>query len=133
LTRSNARGKILPGLPQSGFERMTLGRSMVMVDCGAPPAYPYDREAHASPLAFEFAYGKERVFVSCGAHPLEPAWQDSLRATAAHNSLTLDSRNSCEIRDAGEGGGHLGRKPRKVTLIREEARNAVLIEASHDG
>ncbi len=133
LTRSNARGKVLPGLPQSGFERITLGRSMVMMDCGAPPAYPHDKSAHAAPLAFEFVYGKERVFVSCGAHPLDPMWQDSLRATAAHNALTIDYRNACEIRSAEEGGGHFGRKPRKVTVQRQEAKNAVLVEASHDG
>ncbi|MCB9990495.1 MAG: heparinase II/III family protein [Rhodospirillales bacterium] len=131
LNRSNARGKVLPGLPQSGFERMTLGRSMVMVDCGTPPPSPYDTDAHASPLAFEFVYGKERVFVCCGSHPLDPAWQDSLRATAAHNTLGIDYRNSCEIRDHQHG--HFGRKPRKVTMLREESKDAVLVEATHDG
>ncbi len=129
LTKSNARGKVLRSLPQTGFERMTMGRSMVMFDRGVPPASPYDKDAHASPLAFEFIYGKERVFVSCGAHPLDPAWQDSLRATAAHNALTLNHRNICEIRD----GGHFGRKPRKITVMREDSKNAALTEASHNG
>lgn len=129
LTKSNARGRILRSLPQSGFERLTLGRSMVMFDTGAPPASPYDKDAHASPLAFEFIYGKERVFVSCGAHPLDPAWQDSLRATAAHNALTLNDRNICETHE----DGHMGRKPRKITVLREDSKNATLAEASHDG
>lgn len=129
LMRSNARGKILRGLPQTGFERLTLGRSLVMVDCGVPPARPYDRSAHAAPLGFEFIYGKERVLVSCGAHPLDPAWQDSLRFTAAHNALTLDDRNICEIRD----DGHFGRKPRKITVTRDDSKHATLIEAVHDG
>lgn len=134
LTRSNARGKTLKGLPQTGFERMVLGRSMAMVDCSPPPAAPYDRTAHAAPLAFEFMYGKERVFVSCGGHPLDPAWQDSLRATAAHNTLGLDNRNACEIRSLeGAEGGHFGRRPRKVIVTRQDTRDAVLVEASHDG
>ncbi len=129
LSRSNARGKVLRGLPQSGFERMTLGRSMVMMDCSPPPAAPHDRTAHAAPLAFEFIYGRERVFVSCGSHPLDAAWQDSLRATAAHNTAGLDCRNACEIRD----DGHFGRKPRKVIVTRQDGKDAVLAEASHDG
>ncbi|MBI1258527.1 MAG: heparinase [Chloroflexi bacterium] len=129
LAKSNARGKVLKELPQSGFQRLVLGRSQLMVDCGAPPAYPYDEKAHASPLAFEFVYGKERVFVSCGAHPLDDAWQDSLRATAAHNALTLDYRNACEIKD----DHHFGRRPRKVIESRQEQKDTILLEVSHDG
>jgi len=129
LARSNARGKVLKGLPQTGFERMMMGRSQVMMDCGMPPPSPYDKGAHASPLAFEFIYGKERIFISCGSHPLDPVWQDSLRATAAHNTMTMNYRNSCEIRP----DHHLGRKPRKVTLDRQDTKDAVLVEATHDG
>lgn len=129
LARSNARGKVLCGLPQSGFERLILGRSQIMMDCGAPPPYPYDKGTHASPLAFEFIYGRERIFVSCGAHPFDPDWQDSLRATAAHNSLSLDHRNACEIR----ADRHMGRKCRKITVNRQDSFDAILIEATHDG
>lgn len=129
LLKSNAQGRILRNLPQSGYERLALGRSVVMMDCGAPPASPYDGAAHAAPLAFEFAYGRERIFVSCGAHPLEPQWNESLRATAAHNSVIVDHRNACEVRD----GGHIGRRPRTVMVHREDNRDAVLVEASHDG
>ncbi len=129
LTRSNARGKVLRSLPQSGFERMTLGRTLVMVDAGTPPAWPHDDHVHAAPLAFEMMYGKERIFVSCGTHPLDEDWRDSLRATAAHNTICLDNRNSAEIRN----DGHMGRKPRKTASVREDNHDAVLLELSHDG
>ncbi len=129
LAKSNARGKVLRGLPYTGYERAVLGRSLLMVDTGTPPHHPYDRQAHAAPLGFEFAYGKERVFVSCGSHPADKEWQDVLRGTAAHNALALDYRNICEVRD----DGHLGRKPRKVTVMREESKDALLLECSHDG
>ncbi|MCB9987810.1 MAG: heparinase II/III family protein [Rhodospirillales bacterium] len=129
LARANVRGQILSRLPYGGYERLTMGRSMVMMDAGTPPRWPYDGHAHASPLGFEFVYGKERVFVSCGTHPSDPDWIDALRATAAHNALTVDYRNACEIaRD-----GHFIRRPHKVVVSREETRNAVLLEASHDG
>jgi uncharacterized heparinase superfamily protein len=126
---NNSKGRILRGLPQSGYERVTVGRSVLMMDCGAPASYPHDHEAHAAPLAFEFMYGKERIFVSCGAHPLDRDWADALRATAAHNTLGLDYRNACEIRN----DGHLGRRPRSVTVTRDENADACLIEGSHDG
>lgn len=129
LLKANAKGRVLRGLPQSGYERVTLGRSVVMMDCAAPPLYPHDHAAHAAPLAFEFMYGKERIFVSCGAHPLDDDWGDALRATAAHNTLSIDYRNACEIRN----DGHLGRRPRAVTMTREENNDSCLIDAAHDG
>lgn len=131
LLRAQAQGagRILRNLPQSGYERLTLGRSVVMVDAGLPPPRPHDIHAHAAPLAFEFIYGKERVFVSCGTHPMADDWRQALRATAAHTTLDIDCRNACEIR--GDGG--IGRRPRTVPVLRDDSRDAVMIEAAHDG
>ncbi|MCB1556698.1 MAG: heparinase II/III family protein [Alphaproteobacteria bacterium] len=129
LTRSNVKGRVLSRLQHGGYERLTQGRSLLMVDAGAPPRTLFDKGVHAAPLAFEFIYGKERIFVNCGTHPFDSVWQDALRATAAHNTLTIDHRNACEI----DGQGHLSRKARKVTLSREETPGAQLLEVSHDG
>jgi len=129
LLQANARGKILRNLPHSDYERVTLGRSVLTMDVGTPPAWPYDDVAHASPLAFEFIYGKERIFVSCGTHPMDDDWRDVLRGTAAHNTIMLDDRNSCEIK----ADGHMGRRPRTVSSTREEGLYATLIDAVHDG
>ncbi len=129
LAQANARGKVLRNLPHSDYERVTLGRSVMTMDVGVPPAWPYDDAAHASPLAFEFIYGKERIFVSCGTHTMDDGWREALRGTAAHNTITLDDRNSCEIRP----DGHMGRRPRTVSSTREEGLYATLIDAVHDG
>lgn len=129
LTRTNAHGRILRHLPQSGYERVTMGRSLLMIDAGAPAPRPFDTRAHVAPLSFEFVYGKERVLVACGTHPSDPAWQYALRGTAAHNTLTIDARNACEIREDGA----IARRPRTVTHNRSESREAILFEGSHDG
>jgi uncharacterized heparinase superfamily protein len=129
MLQSNARGRALGSLPHLGYERMTLGRTVVTIDAGMPPPHDYDATAHAAPLAFEFAYGKEKIFTSCGTHPIDPDWQAMLRGTAAHNTLSIDYRNVCEIRE----DGHFGRRPRHVTMNREDADGAVLLDASHDG
>ncbi len=127
--RANARGKVLQSLPQTGFERVSQGRSLLLFDTGKVPERQYDKKFHASPLSFEFAYGKERIFVNCGSHPMLDTWQDMLRGTAAHNAAFLDFRNAYEIRQ----DGHVGRKSNQVLTVRDEKKDSCLIEGSHSG
>lgn len=129
LAQSGLRGRSLLSLPEGGYERLEMGRTLVMLDCGGAPEYPFDRHSHASPLAFEFSYGKERLFVSCGTHPTSEEWQDALRATSAHNTASLDYRNAFEIRR----DGHFGRKANATSKDRQETREEILIDASHNG
>jgi uncharacterized heparinase superfamily protein len=129
LAQAGAGSKTPTSLPSAGMERATLGRTLVMFDCGKVPAWPYDRQAHAAPLSFELSCGKERIFVACGTHPTSEDWKDTLRATAAHNTLSIDHRNACEIR----GDGHFARKVKISSALREESKSAFLLEASHDG
>lgn len=126
---ANAHGKVMRSLPDTGFERVGIGRGLLMVDTGRAPVWPYDSRAHAAPLSFEFCYGKERMIVACGTHPTDPQWQESLRGTAAHNTVTLDHKNACEIRQ----DGHFGRRIRNVVVTREDVNGASLIDGVHDG
>ena len=129
LAQAGVRGKILSSLPSTGYERISQGRSLIIFDHGKSPRWPHDKNQHASPLSFEMAYAKERLFVSCGAHAISDDWNESLRSTAAHNTLCIDHRNACEIR----ADGHLGRKVNQPFIKRQEDRKACLVEASHDG
>ena len=129
LQQAGVRGKTQNSLPCTGFERMTLGRSAIVMDCGNAPERPYDARAHAAPLSFEMCYGRERLFVNCGSHPVDESWHEALRATPAHTALSMDARNACEIKS----DGHFARKVRDANVLREDLKTAVLIEASHDG
>lgn len=129
FAQSGQRARPVTSLPYSSFERAELGASMLLLDVGKSPEYPYDAQAHASPLAFEFCHAKDRIFVSCGSHPTSAQWNDALRFTAAHNTATLDYRNACEIKK----DGHFGRKVTEFSLKREETPKAILLEASHNG
>ena len=129
LARTGVRGKALESLPCAGFERVSKGRTLLSFDCGAPAAAPFDLAAHASPLSFEMCHAKQRVFVNCGSHPNDADWRGALRGGAAHNVLTLDGQDPCEI--MADGG--FGRKPVHVRSMREESKHASLLEASHDG
>lgn len=129
LGQSGSRSKAPQSLPHTGYERMSVGRSMVLLDCGKPPPWQHDQHAHAAPLGFEMTYGKERIFVSCGSHHTQQDWREALRATAAHSTLTVANRNACEIRE----DGHFVRKVKNLIVTREDTKEACLIEASHDG
>ncbi len=129
LAQAGTHKKTKESLPDTGFERIEMGRSLLVMDTGKAPPAPYDKTAHASPLAFEFSYGKERLLVSCGTHPTCPQWQEALRFTAAHNTACLDYRNACEIRK----DGHFGRKVTNAFVTRTDNNDAVLLTASHNG
>lgn len=127
--QSGSRAKTLNSLPHTGYERLSVGRGLIIMDTGKAPKWPHDVTSHAAPLAFEMSYGRERIIVNCGSHPTNAEWQDMLRFTAAHSTLTIDDRNACEIHKDGS----LSRKPKKVSLNREDWIGAVLVDASHDG
>jgi uncharacterized heparinase superfamily protein len=140
LHHGQARGRAPMLLQDTGFHRMQGSRTLVIVDCGAPPpgrapdlttGMPRagDRFAHAGTMSFELSVGRDRLIVNCGAAPAaEPVWRDALRATAAHSTLTLADTNSCELREEG-----LGRRPERVVPERQEQDHAHWLEITHDG
>ncbi|HUC62009.1 MAG TPA: heparinase II/III family protein [Alphaproteobacteria bacterium] len=130
LAAGGADGKPPLGAPHAGFQRLSAGQSLVIVDTGQPPAPETDGLAHAGTLSFELSLGAERVVVNCGARPRAAgAWLVAQRATAAHSTLVLNDANSSEILP----DGRLGRRPRHVLCRREDADGATLVDASHDG
>jgi uncharacterized heparinase superfamily protein len=140
LTQGQSRGRAPTHLPETGFHRLMASRTLVLLDCGAPPAQRRDaapgglprgadRFAHAGTLSFEMSVGRDRLIVNCGAAPAaEGEWRDALRATAAHSALILADTNSSELRPEG-----LGRRVEKVEVDRQEANGAQWLEVSHDG
>lgn len=129
LAQAGTHKRAQTGLKSMGYERLEQGRALLVMDTGKSPSAPFDKNAHASALAFEFCYAKERLIVSCGTHPVQAEWKDALRFTAAHSTACLDYRNSCEVKK----DGHLGRKVTKASVKREDVKGASLLEASHDG
>ena len=128
LAQADARGRAPRSAPDAGFERLSLGRSLVLADVGAPPAYGFDDHAHAGALSFELSVGRQRLIVNCGGHPGAGAWRDALRSTAAHSTVTVEECNSSELLEGG-GIGHAA----NVSYERVDAADACLIDATHDG
>jgi uncharacterized heparinase superfamily protein len=129
LARAGRSAKLPMSLPDGGFQRLQAGRTMLIVDAGAPPPPGLDRYAHAGTLSMEMSVGRERVVVNCGGFPAggEP-WRDATRATAAHSTLVIADVNSSELQLHG-----LGHRPAIHDLQRQEADGAHWLEVSHDG
>ncbi len=123
-----ARGAVAQ-LAGSGFVRLVAGRSLLIMDAGAPAPAGLDRFAHAGMLSFEFSVAKERLIVNCGAAPAQDTgWREALRGTAAHSALTIADVSAAELLPAG-----LGRRPAHVTAERHDVPGASYVDASHDG
>lgn len=129
LQQANVRAKPLNTLAQTGYEKISQGRAILIMDTSPSAKWPYDDQAHSAPLSFEFSYGRERIFVNCGSHPTSQDWRDALRSGPAHNTLILEDRN---IEDEASAKLLL-RKPRKIITHREDWDGACLIDACHDG
>ncbi|MBM3525018.1 MAG: hypothetical protein FJX57_18885, partial [Alphaproteobacteria bacterium] len=130
LQRSGIKTPAPDSATDSGFERLSAHRTLVVFNSGAPPPRGIDLHAHAGQLSFEMSVARERVVVNCGGAPSgDAAWAMAARATAAHSTVTIDETNSAELR--AEGG--MVRRPRRLEASREDADGSVLAMASHDG
>lgn len=117
-----------------GYQRVSAGNSVLLLDAGPPPLARQSASGCASTLAFELSHGKQRIIVNCGGAALVGAsipasLARGLRTTAAHSTLCIDDKNSTAIL----AGGQLGKGVAEVGLDRRDVENATRIEGSHDG
>ncbi len=126
--RSDIPERMPDSAPQTGFERLEAGPTLVLMDAGGSPPAIFAASAHAGPLAFEMSMGRERLIVNCGSHH-HTDWRDASRSTAAHSTLTLADTNALELEEAGG----IGKRSAKVTCERNEDGGSIWIEAAHDG
>ncbi len=114
----------------SGFQRMTAGTSLVIVDAGSPPGRGMDGTAHAGTLSFEMSAAHERLIVNCGTYPGAPSeWRRFMRFTAAHSTAVVDDTNSTEITDHGS----LEYRAGNVLVDRADDQGSQWLDMSHDG
>lgn len=117
-----------------GYQRVSAGNSVLLLDAGPPPLARQSLSGCASTLAFELSHGKLRIIINCGGAVLVGAsipatLAKGLRTTAAHSTLCIDNSNSTSIL----AGGQLGKGVAEVELDRRDVANATRIEARHDG
>ena len=128
LQRSAAKGRPPAHAPQAGYERLQAGHSLALFDCGTLPPAPFDGEAHAGALAFEFSHGSERLIINCGAYRgNDVQWRNAMRATAAHSTLIVADTASAAVEH-----GHFATRP-EVKAQRNEQDGNIWVGGSHAG
>jgi len=128
LMHSGANGKAMKALPHSGYERISQGRSSVVMDTGVPLVSKYSKRAHTGALSFEYNFGRDRVFVNCGTSSVAGKWRRLLRSSQAHSALVVDDYNSYQF----DSEGLLSNYP-AVTSKRVEDNGVAFIDAAHSG
>lgn len=117
-----------------GYQRLSAGQTVLLVDAAPPPVSHLAVAGCASTNAMEISDGPYRLVVNCGGAALAGAnipedLAQGLRTTAAHSTLVLDDRNSTAILHDGT----LGRGVTEVELERQELEQGSRLEISHDG
>lgn len=137
LSQTGSGAKPLKSASRLGYQRALAGRTLLLMDVGAPPPLGHDRDGHAGPLSLEISDGRERVIVNCGAWPHRDgatgqaglrSWHAALRGTAAHSTVTVGETNALPLRP--EGG--FASRPGRISISRVTEADGVHIDASHD-
>jgi uncharacterized heparinase superfamily protein len=138
LARDEVRGQPFAYAPHSGFQRLVVGKTSLVLDCGTPPPGAFSNAAHAGCLAFEMSASGDRLVVNCGAAGAEhPQWELPLRATAAHSTVTLDDCSMASVLQHGLTRDLMG--PRliggasEVFTSRRETPQGWCVDAGHNG
>jgi uncharacterized heparinase superfamily protein len=128
IAQAGTKSRILRRLPDTGYERLTAGRSLLIADCGRPPPRGHDKNAHAGLLSFELSHGRERLFVNCGnVEGSSSEWRIACAATAAHSTISIEDTNAAEVM---ESGGIVCTA--RVTAHRYEQDGQHCVEMTHD-
>lgn len=139
LHRDEVKGQPFGYARHSGYHRLHAARTLVLFDCGTPPPGGFSQNAHAGCLAFELSAGTQRIIVNCGTATMagHRRWQDALRATAAHSTVTVADTSSAIILRRGWIRKWLGPRivtgPENIETRRIETEKGNTVVASHDG
>ena len=91
LAHDDMHAKPFGFAPHTGYQRVSSGRALVIMDVGKPASGVFRENAHNGPLAFEFSVGRDRFVVNCGAaHGMEASWREALCGPNAHSTLGLE-------------------------------------------
>lgn len=120
--------------PKSGFQRITKGRTLLILDAGAAPELPFGDQAHAGALSFELSDFDARIVTSCGWSPeLDLDFQAAVRRTSAHSTLVIGDADSCDFAVNDETRLSYPVGPQGISAKRLEEDDEIWLDAQHGG
>jgi len=120
----------LIALTDSGYYRISRGPLDLLIDTAPIEPHYQPGHAHADSLSFELSMHGQRIFVNRGINTYENNatrhWQ---RSTAAHNTLTIDHKNSSDVWKSFR----VGKRARILHRFAQQYADDIVITAAHDG
>ncbi len=138
LAYDDARGMPVANAPHSGYQRVQVGETLLLVEAGTPPPLSMSYEAHAGCLSFELSSKLQRIVVNCGLPGTSrETWRHVARASAAHSTVVFNDTSSCRFLTSESLKPLLGvpilSGPSDVQVAREEREDGTTLNLSHDG
>jgi uncharacterized heparinase superfamily protein len=117
-------------LQNSGYIRISNYNMISIIDVGLIGPDYLPGHAHADTLSFELSLFGQRLLVNSGTSEYEiSSVRQYERSTEAHNTVTVNDKNSSEV----WGSFRVARRAYPFDLKVEEQENFVSISCSHDG
>lgn len=143
LLHDDAGGAPVLNATHSGYQRLTGGDVVVLMDTGKVPPPSLSHEMHAGCLSFELSSGMERIVVNCGHcdEKKSSVGGDDIakltRLTAAHSALSINEESSCCFISNKSLSRMIGPSvisgPTKVEVDRSLNEQGMSLRAEHDG
>ena len=117
-------------LPEAGYYGASRSDEYLVVDAGAIGPDYQPGHAHADYLSLEWTVAGKRFLTDTGIHDYATSPERRYdRSTAAHNSITINDMDSCEV----WGAFRVGRRVHPTLLTWREQEDELDLEASHRG
>lgn len=138
LAYDDARGAPPNNATYSGYQRLSGGDTLVLMDAGCPPPPILSQSAHAGCLSLEISSRANRIVVNCGVSSHgKDVWRRVARSTAAHSTAEFEDTSSCRFMAEGSLTRKLGplivAGPSDVPVHRDDGQDGVSVSASHNG
>lgn len=117
-------------LSSSGYARLSNAAVVALCDVAELGPDYLPGHAHADSLSFELSINGRRVFVNSGTSRYDVCDERlRQRGTAAHNTVTIDARDSSEVWSSFR----VGRRARPHVIECGEGGGVATLRGSHDG
>lgn len=114
----------------AGYFGLRDGPVYLLADAGEIAPDFLVAHAHADTLSFELSHGAQRLIIDAGVYEYGAGPMRAYgRGTAAHNTVTLDGRDSSAV----FGSFRCGRRARARVESLERGEGSLKLQASHDG
>ena len=138
LRHDDTAGAPLLHAPHSGYERLSMGGTVVIADTGAPPPLEVAEAAHAGCLSFELSSGRNQFIVNAGVDTYgAEEFRPLGRATAAHSTASINDTSLARFnhpeRISSIIGAPLVDGPHEVRCDRLDQPGSQGFIAGHDG